>query len=45
VVDGFLALQKAGYAGVAFYTLNYLDDLPIFIDQVLPMMKEAGLRV
>jgi alkanesulfonate monooxygenase SsuD/methylene tetrahydromethanopterin reductase-like flavin-dependent oxidoreductase (luciferase family) len=44
VVDVLVKLHKAGFDGATITTLNFLDDLPIIIDRVLPLMEQAGLR-
>lgn len=45
IVDDMLAISKEGYAGAALSFVNYTYDLPYFCDRVLPLMKQAGLRV
>ena len=44
VVDGMLTMQRAGFAGAALSFVHYLDELPFFLQHVLPLMEEAGLR-
>jgi len=44
VVEGLIKLRDAGFAGATLTTLNFLDDLPLLINRVLPLMEEAGLR-
>lgn len=34
-----------GYAGSALTFVNYNYELPFFCDGVLPLMRQAGLRV
>jgi alkanesulfonate monooxygenase SsuD/methylene tetrahydromethanopterin reductase-like flavin-dependent oxidoreductase (luciferase family) len=41
----FARLHEAGLDGTAFSLVNYLDDLPIIRDEVLPRMQRLGLRV
>lgn len=43
IVEGLLRIQKAGFCGTALSFLNYLDELPFFIERVLPLAREAGL--
>ncbi len=38
------AISAAGFAGVALSFVNYKDELPYFIDTVLPLLRDAGLR-
>ncbi len=45
VADGFRALHQAGLDGTAFSLVNYLDDLPIVRDEVLPRLERYGMRV
>ena len=34
-----------GWSGAALTFLNYTDELPFFFERVLPLLKQAGLRV
>jgi alkanesulfonate monooxygenase SsuD/methylene tetrahydromethanopterin reductase-like flavin-dependent oxidoreductase (luciferase family) len=45
VAQTFLRLSEAGLDGIAFSLVNFLDDLPILRDEVLPRMERLGLRV
>ena len=45
IVDDMLAIAQEGYAGAALSFVNYTYDLPFFCDRVLPLMRQAGLRV
>jgi FMNH2-dependent dimethyl sulfone monooxygenase len=45
VVDGFQRLADAGCDGVQVNFYDFLPDLDFFGDRVLPLMKQAGLRV
>lgn len=45
VVDSMLALHRAGFAGTTLTFLNFLDDLPFFLSEVVPLMEQAGLRL
>ena len=44
VADGLMELQAAGYSGVAMMFLNYLDDVSIFVERVMPILTAAKLR-
>lgn len=44
VAQTFVRLSEAGLDGMAFSLVNYLDDLPILRDEVLPRMERLGLR-
>ena len=39
------AISGQGYAGAALTFVNYTYELPFFCDRVLPLMKQAGLRL
>jgi FMNH2-dependent dimethyl sulfone monooxygenase len=44
IVDWFVRLQSAGCDGVQVNFFDYLPDLDFFGREVLPLMKQAGLR-
>ena len=37
-------VHQAGFAGTTVSFVNFKDELPYFIDKVLPLLREAGLR-
>ncbi|HMF69459.1 MAG TPA: LLM class flavin-dependent oxidoreductase, partial [Phyllobacterium sp.] len=43
-VDELVRLHAAGIDGVTLSFVNFRDELPFFIDRVLPLLKQAGLR-
>lgn len=45
IVDDLVRISQEGYAGAALSFVNYADELPFFCERVLPLMKQAGLRV
>ena len=45
IVEWFIRLQAAGCDGVQVNFFDYLPDLDFFGQEVLPLMKQAGLRV
>jgi alkanesulfonate monooxygenase SsuD/methylene tetrahydromethanopterin reductase-like flavin-dependent oxidoreductase (luciferase family) len=45
VANKFKFLSDAGLNGMAFGLVNYIDDFPLFRDEVLPRMERLGLRV
>ncbi len=45
IVEDMLAISKKGYAGIALSFVNYTHELPFFCDRVLPLLRQAGLRV
>jgi len=44
IVEQLVAIANQGYAGAALSFVNYADELPFFVERVLPLMREAGLR-
>jgi alkanesulfonate monooxygenase SsuD/methylene tetrahydromethanopterin reductase-like flavin-dependent oxidoreductase (luciferase family) len=44
IVEQFVFIHKQGFSGATLTLPNFLDDLPIIIDRVLPLMEQAGLR-
>jgi alkanesulfonate monooxygenase SsuD/methylene tetrahydromethanopterin reductase-like flavin-dependent oxidoreductase (luciferase family) len=38
-------LATAGFDGIGLSFINYLDELPLFRDEVLPRLERLGLRV
>lgn len=45
IVDEMVEMQGIGFAGTTVSFVNYLNELPYFIEKVIPLMKAAGLRV
>lgn len=45
VVDKLIALERVGVEGMAIIWHDYAAELDYFGDNVLPLMKQAGLRV
>lgn len=45
VVAGFQKLKDAGCDGVQVNFYDYINDLQFFGDRVIPLMKQAGLRI
>lgn len=40
----FLRLRQAGFDGVALGFVNYLEELPYFVQEVIPRLARAGIR-
>ena len=38
-------MSEVGFAGTTVSFVNFRDELPYFIATVLPLLREAGLRV
>jgi alkanesulfonate monooxygenase SsuD/methylene tetrahydromethanopterin reductase-like flavin-dependent oxidoreductase (luciferase family) len=45
IVDEMLRISRLGFAGTTLKFVNYLDEFPFFVERVLPLMQQAGLRV
>jgi FMNH2-dependent dimethyl sulfone monooxygenase len=45
IVDELQKIQKLGFVGTTVSFVNFNDELPFFLDRVLPLMQQAGLRV
>ena len=37
-------MSDVGFAGTTVSFVNFLDELPYFLETVLPLLREAGLR-
>jgi alkanesulfonate monooxygenase SsuD/methylene tetrahydromethanopterin reductase-like flavin-dependent oxidoreductase (luciferase family) len=44
VAEELAALSRGGIRGVAFSMINWLDELPLFCDEVLPRLERMGVR-
>lgn len=44
VADEIARIAAAGFAGAALAFVNYLDELPYFVAEVLPRLEAQGLR-
>ena len=44
VADELARLSEAGFDGVAVIFVNYLQDLPYFVQEVVPRLERRGLR-
>lgn len=45
VVEGMKELNDNGMGGMIMGLIDPLEELPMFNEQILPLMKEAGLRI
>lgn len=45
IVDEMIKIHRLGFAGTTVKFVNYRDELPFFVERVLPLMRQAGLRV
>lgn len=39
-----VAMSEVGFAGTTLSFVNFTDELPFFVDRVLPLLRDAGLR-
>lgn len=44
IADEIIALHEAGFAGISISFVNFVAELPFFIDEVFPLLVRAGLR-
>jgi len=44
IVEEMVRIAEVGYAGTTLSFVNFLDELPLVAERVLPLMREAGLR-
>ena len=45
VADELAKISAAGFAGTTITFVNYIDELPFFVAEVLPRLEAKGLRV
>ncbi len=45
VADGICQLHAAGFGGTTLSMVNYVEEFPYFRDNVLPILKDRGIRV
>ena len=44
VANALAGVSRAGFAGMCFSFVNYLDEFPLFRDEVMPRLVRLGLR-
>ena len=44
IADQMVNISRAGFAGTTVSFVNFKNELPYFIDNVFPLLREAGLR-
>jgi alkanesulfonate monooxygenase SsuD/methylene tetrahydromethanopterin reductase-like flavin-dependent oxidoreductase (luciferase family) len=44
IADEMIRMSEAGFAGTTVSFVNFAEELPYFTAEVLPLLKEAGLR-
>jgi alkanesulfonate monooxygenase SsuD/methylene tetrahydromethanopterin reductase-like flavin-dependent oxidoreductase (luciferase family) len=45
IAEECLRLHRAGFDGIAVGFVNYLGELPFFVQEVIPRLERAGLRL
>ena len=43
VAEGLIAIHRAGFAGTTLSFVNFKDELPFFIQRVMPLLRQAGV--
>ncbi len=43
VAKKFIKMREAGLSGIAFSLVNYVEELPLIVEEVIPRLREAGL--
>ncbi|CAN5388410.1 LLM class flavin-dependent oxidoreductase [soil metagenome] len=44
IASEMVRMKEAGFAGTTVSFVNYLNELPFFVERVLPLLRDAGLR-
>ena len=44
IAGELIKISEAGFAGATVSFVNFKNELPYFVDQVLPLLREAGVR-
>lgn len=44
VADGLIKIHDAGFSGATIAFVNYAEELPYFVEEVLPRLEAKGLR-
>ena len=44
IAEEMIRMSEAGFAGTTVSFVNFADELPYFLQEVLPLLREAGLR-
>ena len=45
VADGIAQLHAAGFGGTTLSMVDYIEEFPFFRDNVLPILKQRGIRI
>jgi FMNH2-dependent dimethyl sulfone monooxygenase len=44
VTEKFMRMHAAGLSGIAFSLVNYVDELPLIVDEVIPRLRKASVK-
>ena len=44
IADELIRISLAGFAGATVSFVNFKNELPYFIETVLPLLRKAGVR-
>jgi alkanesulfonate monooxygenase SsuD/methylene tetrahydromethanopterin reductase-like flavin-dependent oxidoreductase (luciferase family) len=44
IADEILEMHALGFSGATLSFVNFNDELPFFVERVLPLLRQAGLR-
>ena len=44
VADGLIAIHRAGFTGTSLSFVDFREELPMFLERVMPLLRQAGLR-
>jgi alkanesulfonate monooxygenase SsuD/methylene tetrahydromethanopterin reductase-like flavin-dependent oxidoreductase (luciferase family) len=44
IAEKFVKIHELGFSGATISFVNFNDELPYFVDRVLPLLQQAGLR-
>jgi alkanesulfonate monooxygenase SsuD/methylene tetrahydromethanopterin reductase-like flavin-dependent oxidoreductase (luciferase family) len=44
IAEKIVQIQKLGFSGATLSFVNFNEELPFFVDRVLPLLRQAGLR-
>jgi alkanesulfonate monooxygenase SsuD/methylene tetrahydromethanopterin reductase-like flavin-dependent oxidoreductase (luciferase family) len=45
IAEEMVRMAEAGFAGTTVSFVNFKDELPFFLDRVVPLLQQAGLRL
>jgi alkanesulfonate monooxygenase SsuD/methylene tetrahydromethanopterin reductase-like flavin-dependent oxidoreductase (luciferase family) len=44
IAEKIVQIQELGFSGATLSFVNFNEELPFFVDRVLPLLRQAGLR-